>query len=1526
MPVKPHAAPSLPPLSERLAAEFRAHTLALLAFPVRQDSQVLDAVAWRFTRPEPPRDLDLPLLPEKRYPFIARDDQDAMLALLVPPAPVPTFTGRRAEFEQIVSALLNERAVNISGPPGVGKTALLRQIQTDPRIRKRFRHIWWVENARNLGDAIGLALAAPPLLHLEGEKQAQAIATALQDAKILLLIDQVPDDSVLRYGPHIAFTSEANFSGAVQVRLGTLDREVAQTLSGLNDAPLLDALSGSPVALMLARSLAENDNLSVDDLRGLVGETGPEALIQASWAALPAHYQALALALDRNRPQAAPIAALEAWAGDKIGLRRALKFLSGYGWAEVAGDSVRAGWCPIPAGVPDAHELDLQIEQPRPIHQTFRERSQEAPTGPRAQAAALHKRGIDALEENRDPDAETSLTEALALRREHDQPHAIAETLVALARLAYLRGDETTSIALLSEAGELLDRLRDDESLDIVRLALSRAYRRAGRLEIAQTALPADPPYEDQFALALLAERWSDALQAAERAEDPKLKRRLTARVYLHTGRYADALEAIRSDDDFHARHIRAQVYHLQGDFARAVKAYEKADELTILDMERGGFARGRAKALAALGQYQDAARIAGAEGVWYEAKIARPIFARQAASHALYGALMLAQSEFDEAQTGAARALSVPGEQIAPETLATAQHTLARCMAQRDESGAIAAYQAALNAREQTQPRDEASISLTLHALGEALMRRSEPDRAVSQFRRALPGLNEEQRVITLLALRDALNRTDRASEALDAGQQAIALLKEVPARLPALGYVLALQSRAFEEGGRLTRAAQMFADWQAALIALDDPLEHPRWEIQLLWLGLSLRGGGDKHYSPKLLNDFAEEALAVAEAHIPDTWAAWAARRDVGERQLAQHAYETALEIYRPLTLVDEPEANLTIRLPAYVAMGDALLALGRPGEACVYFEAAAPMEPDPTPRGRLLRSLGKAYADAGNPERAAATYSDALAYLTREAAPDDHVGTLVDLGYARLGLNEFSGAIETFEEALGIVQNLPDPKLMSAVLMDLAAAHATLGQHRRAAATWRRALPLLKDPARIAEANLGIARSSAAQGMYVQALDAFNEAIQTPGATFTDMQRRAIRVEQASAYAGLNKLPEAINSYTVALAIEGSTKAEAAAIRRSLGAIYTRQGDHEKARENFQQALVEVEDADTGLTLLAIAEGHHAQGQIVVALETYSKALANLDRATYPSERAATLRTMGELFLAQGRTVESISMFEGALEIEKAQPRQDGGRIVAIIQGIATAYEQRGEPDKAVARHHQALVYQDARHAPELYANTLRRLGRLYIQMRRYDDAGKALEDALGTEYAQPTPDANAITETTKLLADVYRSQNRLDEAAALYRQVNESGSETSAGDEASQALASTLGDITRHEETLRAAEQSWKLLNRSANADLKSLLFVVALQAQTYAAMGRTAESRDYLDRMAALLDQRRGEVATDARDPALRALAFLLEGQEAEATGAFERAIPAYREGLRIAEESRLTPALIWALRQKIGKR
>src|SRR5579859_851229 len=119
-----------PTLDERLSAEFHDQTLALLAFPLKTDTAVLDALAWQF-RLEPPRDPDLPLLPHKRYPHPDRALIEATLRALQPPPPISGFSGRRTELDRAVGALIGGRSVVIEGEMGIGKSSLLRQIAAD---------------------------------------------------------------------------------------------------------------------------------------------------------------------------------------------------------------------------------------------------------------------------------------------------------------------------------------------------------------------------------------------------------------------------------------------------------------------------------------------------------------------------------------------------------------------------------------------------------------------------------------------------------------------------------------------------------------------------------------------------------------------------------------------------------------------------------------------------------------------------------------------------------------------------------------------------------------------------------------------------------------------------------------------------------------------------------------------------------------------------------------------------------------------------------------------------------------------------------------------------------------------------------------------------------------------------------------------------------------------------------------------------------------------------------------------------
>ncbi len=1539
--------PFSPALDDRQTAEFLALSLALLAFPLAQDAVLLDALAWQFDSPEPPRDADLPILPPKMYPRLDAALIEATVRALQPPPPPPMdgFIGRRTELDAAVIGLLNERPVVIEGALGIGKTTLLRAIAHDPRIRKHFRRVWWIDSGESvaaLGDAIGLALELPGVLRLDPLDQPVVAREFLASAGILLLIDDTEDvGAALAFGAGVTVVGTGtsdSADGAVAVTVSGLADDAASTLIGREDAEMLiQKMDGNPRALKLTRALFDEDSLDDAAIVGLIGDQPLTDLYAASFGALPADYQqiyALFPAGEAVRAEGiqAAIAGLLGVSRSSGAMRigRALTFLERHTFIERVGDSFRAIYRVAEAG----ESLKLPTI-PFPAHAFRSGSATEEPDSRSREARILYDRGLTLIDEARDVEAAALLSQALELREGHDHRHAIAETLVALARAAYLSGDDATALRHLEIAAEHLHELRDTESLNVVRIALARVYRRAGRLDAALSVLGDEAPPLDLAAIYAARGEWDAALEAYAREPDSIIARRGITYTLLSAKRYAEALAAIADYDDFNARFTRGLVYHLNADFERALAAYDRADTIVTLDTDRGPLARARGRALASLGQYREAAIRVGAEGTWFEAKLPRPAFARQAAGHALDAALLWANGEADSAEAAALHALHCPGERIDVEATAITQHVLGRIYTLRgDHRAALAAFEAALDAREAMAHRDETAIGLTLHMIATLHAMLGADDRAIANFRRALTHLDERSaRLLTLLPLQAALARIGREADAIDVGEEAFALVNMRPELdLRTLGYTLAYHADLLFRVGRLGRAHPVFGEWQNGLARrASEAFDSPDWGVGALLIALIVRSVNtdDNGYSATLLIDLAEEALTITESHTPDSLAAWSARCDLGRLLLALErpadADMTLAPLFDPAQRLDEVVPSVARN--AHDLAGRAQMSLSRFAEAAVHFEAAAALEPERVLAGRLLRESGAAYRSAGDEPAAAERFTAALTDLDRATVLDEHIAAMVDLGYARLRMAQFGGAIETFEEALGIVQELPDPTLMASVLTDLAAAHHTLGQYRRAAATYRRALGYHKTPERIAATLIALARSSAAMHMGGEAIEAYQGALSYDH--LSDSERRALLIELAAACANMERYPAAIDAYQMALRLADPNSADEATIRRGLGAVYAQIGQHEDARVNFEQALAALEntDAATGGTLVAIAEAHRAQDQMVEALDAYTRALPYLDRATHSIERAAALRAMGGVHMGMGQSAEAITAWTDALDIERALPQQDGGRIVDTLTRIAAAHEARGELERATIRHHEALVYQDVRHAPDQYTGTLRTLGRLYTEMGRLGEAVKALEEALATEYTQPDADQDAIAEATKLLADVYRAQDRLDEAADLYRRV--AALETANGEvqmAAASALASTLEDITRYENTLRAAEQSWTLLNRTAGGDLKSLLFVRALQAQTCGALGRWDEAEDYLDKLMALLIARRTEVDPASIDPVMRVFTMMLVGGDYESRHDHENAVTAYREALHIAEANRLTPALIWALRQKIGHR
>src|SRR5258707_635994 len=431
-----------------------------------------------------------------------------------------------------------------------------------------------------------------------------------------------------------------------------------------------------------------------------------------------------------------------------------------------------------------------------------------------------------------------------------------------------------------------------------------------------------------------------------------------------------------------------------------------------------------------------------------------------------------------------------------------------------------------------------------------------------------------------------------------------------------------------------------------------------------------------------------------------------------------------------------------------------------LGKRGDAFRYFDNALAYEPDDHARGLIVRQFADMYAQAGDDRHAASRYVQALELLQQDRASALYVDTVVTLAYTRLRLRNFGDAIDTFEQALAIVEQLPtyDPVLMSSVLFDMATAHYTLGQYRRAADTYQRALTHLdakRDVARCVEIYTALAHCYVELETFQEALTAYHDALQFDGINAS--QRRSILAEQADVFVRIGLVQSAIDTYRAALALENASVLEIAMLHRGLGTLYAQLDMHNKAQEHFEAALAAVQDEQTGPTLHALGDVYRAQGQLEQAIATYDRAAQQIDRAVNPVELAATKRALGEI----------------------------------------------------------------------------------YLTFENLEDAAKLYRQVMAVISAQ----AQAVAVTAAPMAGPLQSR-------------------------VAEALQLTEADIARHIQTLNAAEQSWKLLNRVANPDLKALAFVRALQAQTCAALGRGKESEQYIDKLLELLDQRRSEVKTD----------------------------------------------------------
>lgn len=175
--------------------------------------------------------------------------------------------------------------------------------------------------------------------------------------------------------------------------------------------------------------------------------------------------------------------------------------------------------------------------------------------------------------------------------------------------------------------------------------------------------------------------------------------------------------------------------------------------------------------------------------------------------------------------------------------------------------------------------------------------------------------------------------------------------------------------------------------------------------------------------------------------------------------------HAYFHAR---RALAALEVGEGDDALRLEVLHRLGTVARRVGRPQEAVAYLEQARPLARQAGPRFIVANSisLGLAYLDSDQPDRAARLFEEALDLCVRTGRPNDAARAQHNLGLVYERMGRWVEAIEYLTKSLGSNEALGDVRVILYDHMELGWCYANIGQREMALRHAQAALALAQE----------------------------------------------------------------------------------------------------------------------------------------------------------------------------------------------------------------------------------------------------------------------------------------------------------------------------------------------------------------------------------------------------------------------------------------------------------------------------
>jgi tetratricopeptide (TPR) repeat protein len=693
------------------------------------------------------------------------------------------------------------------------------------------------------------------------------------------------------------------------------------------------------------------------------------------------------------------------------------------------------------------------------------------------------------------------------------------------------------------------------------------------------------------------------------------------------------------------------------------------------------------------------------------------------------------------------------------------------------DRSGALSAYQVALQAFESAGSRSKAAV--TLYNIGGVLRKQDQYSEALDAYQQALSIYQlESNRFMEAVVLNDEglvfvdLGNYDKA---LETYQQALAIHREVGNRggegvtLTNLGTVYAEtghnrealecfqealkiqreQGDLYTEGATLNSIGMLYQNqgsYADALTAYQQSLDIARKTHNQSAEGAILGNMGLLYQAQGSYVEALEthqQALAIIR-RMNDRANEAATLNNIGEVLIAQGHYAEALEKYQQALVIHRELGRHRDVAAALGNIGSVYLARGDYIDALQAFQQSVTILQevgDSAGTAVSLDNIGSTYFKQGRYSEALEMHQKALAIFRQTGNRADEGRTLGKIGDIYHSQDRYTEALKVYEEALAIENAIGDNHGAAPLLNNIGEVYTSQGRYAEALQVLEQALSVHHQSGnRPFEASTlqSISAVYIAQGRYAKAMELLHQALLIK-------REVGMRASEGSTLNGIGILygnqgryGEALDTLLQALAIRrevGDRSGEGVTLT-AIGAIYADQGRLPKALETLQLALSiarEVgEQVNTGTALLDIGVTQYRQGNFTDAAKNYEEALTIFRTAGARRQEGTVLDNLGGVYAQQKRSADALRTYEQALKIMREVGDRAGEGVA--LNNIAQILQEQGHAAEALQNYQQALALVDEIGNQDGKAAILSNIGFIYDKESKFDLALSYYEQSI------------------------------------------------------------------------------------------------------------------------------------------------------------------------------------------------